>query len=255
MNILSQFKTPITDGAAHNTALHSHPFWQIDYYEGASRLFVELEGRKFTFRQKDQPLIVIPPYAGHKISVQGPYICYALKFESDFTVFEKINYCTVPLSFDEELIGRILDGTGYKDETETLILGNLLNILFLKLLKHKGISTDSNRIFSDVRLENAVRYINEALLEAPTTEMIARNACMSVTHFSRTFKKETGVTPKAYLRALIMKKAVNMLQYTDLTISQIADTLKFPDIHTFSRNFKKIKGVSPKNFRKKEADS
>lgn len=253
MNILSQFRTPITDTAIHNITPHEHQFWQIDYYESAPKTTAVLNGETFTFRNKQQPLIIIPPYVTHKITTQAPYVCYALKFESDFEPFSKIPHCIIPLNFDEELTGKILSATEYKDETETLILGRLLDILMLKILKSRGISVNISKTYSDTRVEKAIMHINDNLLEMPSTEDIAGYMNMSITHFCRIFKKETGLSPMEYQRGMIIKKAEKMLKYTDLTVSQIADTFKFSDIHTFSRTFKRINGVSPKEYRNNEA--
>lgn len=252
MNILSQHKTQITGSASRSTGNHTHQFWQMDYYETSNKVTVELNGENFTFKGKQQPLIIIPPYVNHKIITQAPYVCYALKFEADFKPFSKLSYCIVPFDFEEALIKEILNGTEYKSEIETQVLGRQLDILMLKLLKSKGIPLGPQKADYDARIEKTIEYMNTNMLAMPSTEELAANVNMSVTHFCRVFKKETGVAPMEYHRGMIVQKAQKMLKYTDLNISQIAYAFKFPDIHTFSRTFKKMTGISPREYRNRE---
>ena len=55
-----------------------------------------------------------------------------------------------------------------------------------------------------------------------------------------------------YLRKLKMGRASKMLKFSDFNISQVAEMLHYPDIHTFSRAFKMEKGVSPRAYRESE---
>lgn len=69
------------------------------------------------------------------------------------------------------------------------------------------------------------------------------------TYFHELFLRETGMTPKAYQHRLWMKRAVNLLQESELSITAIADKLGYPSIHPFTRHFTAYYGVSPKQYR------
>ena len=72
---------------------------------------------------------------------------------------------------------------------------------------------------------------------------------MSVSHFSREFKKQYGVSPHAYHLSLKVAAAKNLLADTDLSVTGISDMLGFDDPLYFSRIFKKHCGVSPTKYR------
>ena len=69
------------------------------------------------------------------------------------------------------------------------------------------------------------------------------------TNFIKIFKDEVGVPPLAYINSLKIERAQKLLKYSDMNISMLADSLKYPDIHSFSRAFKKACGCSPSKYR------
>ncbi|SFI80290.1 AraC-type DNA-binding protein [Paenibacillus sp. UNC496MF] len=69
------------------------------------------------------------------------------------------------------------------------------------------------------------------------------------TYFHELFLRETGMTPKAYQHRLWMRRALRLLQESDLSITAIAERLGYPSIHPFTRHFSAYYGVSPKQYR------
>ncbi len=69
------------------------------------------------------------------------------------------------------------------------------------------------------------------------------------TYFHELFLRETGLTPKAYQHKQLMKRAAQLLQESDLSVTAIAEKLGYPSIHPFSRHFGAYYGVSPRQFR------
>ncbi len=68
-------------------------------------------------------------------------------------------------------------------------------------------------------------------------------------HFSRTFKKLSGLSPSAYFTSIKMASAADMLLNTKTSITQIAESIGFEDVNYFSRVFKKETGMTPSSFR------
>ncbi|BBI32651.1 helix-turn-helix transcriptional regulator [Cohnella abietis] len=69
------------------------------------------------------------------------------------------------------------------------------------------------------------------------------------TYFHELFLRETGLTPKSYQLKQLMRRATQLLQESDLSVTAIADKLGYPSIHPFSRHFGAYYGVSPRQFR------
>lgn len=82
-----------------------------------------------------------------------------------------------------------------------------------------------------------------------TNSDLAKVYGMSEYHFIRKFKSYTGYTPHKYKTKLIVEKAIDLLQKTNLNITEVAEILGFDDSLYFSSLFKKEIGVSPQNFK------
>jgi len=68
-------------------------------------------------------------------------------------------------------------------------------------------------------------------------------------HVERCFKRHFGTSPKKYLAALRIDRAMEMLLETSLNVSEIADALGYDDPGFFSRQFAARAGLSPAKFR------
>lgn len=77
----------------------------------------------------------------------------------------------------------------------------------------------------------------------------ARIACMSESHLSYLFKKETGHSFVEYMTGLRIERASELLRSTDLTRAEIAQQVGYENINYFSRAFKKVTGVSPTQYK------
>jgi AraC-like DNA-binding protein len=73
---------------------------------------------------------------------------------------------------------------------------------------------------------------------------------VSIKYLSICVKEITGFPPTYILQQLVLKEACNRLADENDKIANIADDLKFADLHSFSKFFRKVSGVSPSQFRK-----
>lgn len=85
----------------------------------------------------------------------------------------------------------------------------------------------------------------------PSISLIAGKANMSDTKFKKLFKKCTGVTPNSFFMAYKLRKAKELLEENNLSISQVSDTLSFSNHSYFTSRFKEYFGIPPKIFIKK----
>lgn len=94
-------------------------------------------------------------------------------------------------------------------------------------------------------VEQTIRYMLDHLAEPCSLEDLARQAHLSVSHFSHQFRARTGYAPIDYCIRLKIQKACELLETTDLKIEDISDQLGYHDPFYFSRLFKKITGLPP----------
>jgi signal transduction histidine kinase/DNA-binding response OmpR family regulator/ligand-binding sensor domain-containing protein len=99
------------------------------------------------------------------------------------------------------------------------------------------------------KLQAAVEErMEDASLSIPE---ICQSMLMSHTQLYRKLKALTGKTPSQFIRSVRLQKARNLLQTTDLNISQIAYDVGFSDPNYFTRMFKQEFGIVPGEVRDK----
>ena len=81
-------------------------------------------------------------------------------------------------------------------------------------------------------------------------EDIARRSGMSEAHFCRVFREYTGYRPFEYINLLKVQKAKELLKSTDLSISEIADSVGYESHSYFSKLFKRYTGKTPTAYRR-----
>lgn len=109
----------------------------------------------------------------------------------------------------------------------------------------------------DARLSPLIRrarlYIYEHYrVQGLTLEQVSCLLNVNPMHLSRTLKNELGVTFSQLLTDIRMKKAVELLGSTDMSILEISEQLGYDTQHYFSTVFKKTIGVSPNQYRRGE---
>jgi AraC family transcriptional regulator len=78
---------------------------------------------------------------------------------------------------------------------------------------------------------------------------LAREADMSEFHFSRLFKRTTGLTPSQYFIHLKMEKARRLLRETDKSVIEIGLDVGYTSPSHFAQIFRREVGISPSEYR------
>jgi len=94
-------------------------------------------------------------------------------------------------------------------------------------------------------ITQATEYIKEHFAEEISTRTLAGQFGYSEEHFCRLFKQTTQFTPMRYLMLCRMEKAVNLLNDSERSISEIAALCGFSDSNYFTRCFKSFFGTVP----------
>lgn len=96
----------------------------------------------------------------------------------------------------------------------------------------------------------AKKYVQEHYREPITLEDVCAMTGFSVSYFSLLFKKETGEGFAKYLSNVRVDRAKELLQDTDLPISEVCREVGYSDMKHFVQLFRKATGLNPGQYRK-----
>jgi AraC-like DNA-binding protein len=83
---------------------------------------------------------------------------------------------------------------------------------------------------------------------------MARLCQISLRQLERTFKVESGCTPREWLKMQRLNNALLMLRRAQ-SVKQVAYALAYPQIPQFCREFKTRFGITPKEFRQSQKNA
>jgi transcriptional regulator GlxA family with amidase domain len=93
------------------------------------------------------------------------------------------------------------------------------------------------------------RWLPDHVVEDCTVEALALRAAMSPRTFARTFRRETGTTPGAFVEQLRVETARRLLETTDLTVEAVARRVGLSHAETLHRAFRRRVGTTPAAYR------
>lgn len=93
------------------------------------------------------------------------------------------------------------------------------------------------------------QYIRSRLSEEITRDELAAYVYLNPAYLSRLFKKETGLSISDVIIQERLQKAKQLLEETELKITDIAEQVGYTSLGSFSNLFKRIVGATPQQYR------
>ncbi len=133
---------------------------------------------------------------------------------------------------------------------------------FLRFVSVLARST-SYRLLSNVKMRSyeddaSLRKINMVLNNITTNycspmsaDTMAEQLGMSLSKFSRFFRKATGNSFTDFVNRIRINKACQLLMTTDQYVTNVCYEVGFNNVANFNRRFLELKGLTPKEFRRK----
>ncbi len=146
----------------------------------------------------------------------------------------------------ETILELIASSIGNDLKNNDIFLRNLSKELVIYTVKSSN-SNERPRSY-DIKTELAVLYIYSHFRESLSIEAAAAHVHYSVNYFYHSFQNHTGTTFRSFLHNLRLDYAMNLIRFTDLTISDICYECGYNSVQYFSTAFRKRFGKSPKNF-------
>lgn len=94
-----------------------------------------------------------------------------------------------------------------------------------------------------------LHYMQENLGARLSLQSVAQYMGYSISHLSKLFREQTGMSPLFYFNNLKIEEARHLLRTSNLSITQISHSLGIDDAYYFSRLFHKQVGCSPSEYR------
>jgi AraC-like DNA-binding protein len=157
-------------------------------------------------------------------------------------VFSLVNPYPI-ISKLESIYHTFLDGSVIKEPLMSKFINDILTAFLLYTPQGKNASNYLNMA------QEIISYINEHFTEDISVDTLAERAGLSVYHFIRTFKKETGFTPHEYIINTRLNTAKYLLQNSKLPVKDICFNTGFSSESVFCSAFKKHLNVTPTQYR------
>jgi len=181
---------------------------------------------------QDVPVIFITAFGSEEVAVKA--------FTSG-----AVNYIKKPFTYTE-LTGKI-HAALFPEEATPGELKHQEGVIFSAQDEKR--SADHVRTAHALRIQRAIKYLDDNYAVKTCFEGAAEKACLSKHHFSRVFREVAGVSFKEYVLNLKMTKAKEWLKNSDMTVSEIAAAAGYEDASHFVKTFKKQTGYTPLQYR------
>lgn len=151
---------------------------------------------------------------------------------------------------------QIVAELGQESGAGRLLVESLSVALSAHLLRHyaeygtaRPLAGKAPRPMDRRRLARVLDVIEERLDLELTVAELAEIACMSVGHFTRSFRAATGQPPHAYIADRRIARAKCWLKERECPIEEIAYAAGFSTPASFSKAFRRATGRTPREFR------
>jgi len=236
---------------------HAHQFYEFVYVVTGSCVHM-IDGKRF--EQRAGSFSVIPPSVPHVLYPAEDCLCLTTKiryrcfYELDLPDLIRFMYPMVFSCGEDPLPANYLLDMYAQQEKKGVYHEKLISLIFqtliLYILQHyqtQGQLLTANSA-KDIRIMEILNYaVNR--YNTVTVHEIAQHFHYNDSYFSDLFHRLTGVTFIQALRKFRLTKAAELLQETNLSVTDICSTVGYKDATQFIRYFKMQYGCSPASYR------
>lgn len=258
-----------TTGNVYNAYLYRYTEYGLHFHK-AFEFIMQLKGEmRATVNQKEYVLqpgecLLIPSYAMHTISTSEGNDCIVVVFSEQYAEGAAKQFQNMePMDYRMRL----------SPESKSYLLSSLARetvpawregALGLKKPSLYSLKACLYMIFDEFTSQNSMQRKNadgeliEQLIKCVeqeyatdiTLSTIAQRLGYSYDYLSRVFNKTFHIHFKTIVNQYRCERAINLLQTTQKSLTEIASDSGFQSIRSFNRVFREIIGVSPSDFRR-----
>jgi two-component system, response regulator YesN len=155
--------------------------------------------------------------------------------------FGVIDYLLKPVE-QEELLQAVYRGLDIAKRNRELEVNKFLVDSGMNEVASKSHNSNQN-------IDNVVHYISNNLNTPLAIKDVANHVHLNPSYLSVLFKEEIGVTFSDFVTKQRLKKAKELLIFTDTSLDEIAGQIGYQTCSYFIKIFKRFEGVTPKQYR------
>lgn len=165
--------------------------------------------------------------------------------------FEDIPQLNVPVCLDgmqclERIFQTMTEEYSFPRPYDRLMLSALMRQVIFTIARKLTIGMGEK---PSGLVERVTEYIRENFAGDLSNEAIGRHFNYHPNYINRVMQKHIGQSLHQYVLSCRVSKALEMLQATNLSVTEVAERVGFSSIKHFSQTFKSIYGYSPIHFR------
>lgn len=154
-------------------------------------------------------------------------------------------------AYIHRLFGAVLREYQNEEPARDVLLHSLVGAALVwvgrQVLRHRAAGQVTGR--AQAWMGRFMTRVEEDFRRHLTIEELAHGVGISVAHLNSICRELAGLSALQIVHQRLLLEAKRGLIYTNLSVSQLADSLGFADAAYFARFFRRLTGVSPKAFR------
>lgn len=254
---------------------HRHDFYEVLYLYNGSGFHI-IDSNKYEI--KPPCVFFLSPGQAHKLELSQDIRGYIFLFTAEFYLinqknknrlleypfFFSLDQNNPPLLLNSEKDNKFIRdlferGCGEIVKQENVseeIIRSLLDLILLTC--NQIYPLDSNKVQrgkGHILVKNFFSLIEENYQNNLRVNDYAEKLAVTPNHLTQMVRQITGKTSVELIQKKLIAEIKRLLLHTNLTVTEIAMQLNFPDQSYFTKFFKKITGVTPIQFRKKSMKS
>lgn len=147
-----------------------------------------------------------------------------------------------------EMMEEVASPTKFYD----LLRAQLWHLILLIEKEYQNTQPETKEVPAKNYATGFVNLVGAELYRHHDVEYYADRMCITVNYLNKVSHASLGVSARSYIQSRIVAEAKNLLDITEMNVSEVAATLGFETANYFIRFFKKQVGVTPGEYRSKE---
>ena len=249
-------KRPLSSEILHIVP-HWHDYYEIEYIISGTGTYT-INGKSYDI----QPgmFFLLTPLDIHEIKQRNcnDIYIYILSFD-EFSLIPEYRNILFNINVREvyfrnrkrieAMFEQILKEAAIDDHFSRNNMVSYVNQIVAEFIRNAEIDYENESFSALSNIQQIIQYIRIHLTENISLSSVAKSFNVSPQYLSRLFKEKTETTFKKYIVNLRFNLAVNMIESTDLPVSEICFDTGFGTVNHFLRAFKERYGMTPTEYR------